>query len=891
MRFLKLLGVILAVVLLFSSGCSGGLSQPVSPTDAPMSSGDSSTSDAGVSSRVLWGIWTLGVDTDGLSISVEPMRNLEMHVNITDMIMPPACYDCFEISINSFNLTTRIMDVNVTLRNQFPVTGYDVRGILHTNEYGHELKNPEDWTALWDLPSGMEINPFRAFAKEEVNRVFAPHATHTENYLVYIPQPPSYFAITFAVDASWPGNCREPYAITNFTNANIDEEIGSSGIVKVDVLDWQDNVDEVLLYAEEISGQEYNTFAFMTGDTWFLLLTNSQGVPAGKYEAVVKAGSSDDGDTYLYDVVEILISEEGVPSNPVDITPEWLNITPKDVAVDGNYAYVAGSYNGVQIYDITDPANPVWVKKVDVGGAVDLIEVSGGYAYLDVGSGFHIWQMDPTGDCIPIKEIEVYASVYEFKISGGYAYIVDSSYGLVVVDIDPPSEASIVNYVLIYSGRDIAISGDYAYVSGYMGLSVIDISSPDSPEEVHVVDISEVKNVAIEGSHAYVTNGFNLGIVDITSPESAYEVTTTELAVFSNDISVLNGYAYVVHQNEEIQVMDVDPPESPSLVGLVESPGVVSKVEASTDNIFMIDYQSAVHIIDVSTPGTANIISSIFSPGPAEKMDASESALYVAGMKYGLKVIETDFPDPDYNITVVDGEGQYARDVEYDDGYAYVPVGYVLAIVDVDPPGSSYMPYSVAIGYQPVDIDLFGDYAYITDTNTTLHIYDISDPGGVSLINTVFLAGIFVAADAEYAYTPELNELTRIIDINPPGLAYHVTTVPQGALAVATKDGYVYLTKGVDGFVVVDADPPDTVDIVQNVPLSSETVTDIAVSGDYAYVPDRYEGLKIIDINPPESAYVFQTVEIPGPASSVAIYDNHAFVGDLWGNVWVIELW
>jgi PKD repeat protein len=75
--------------------------------------------------------------------------------------------------------------------------------------------------------------------------------------------------------------------------------------------------------------------------------------------------------------------------NPVDITPPWLNFCAEDVCVDGNYAYIAGYVNGLHIFDISDPANPVWVNWVDTPGEAYGVAVSGGYAYVaDFWSGF-----------------------------------------------------------------------------------------------------------------------------------------------------------------------------------------------------------------------------------------------------------------------------------------------------------------------------------------------------------------------------------------------------------------------------------------------------------------------------------------------------------------------
>ncbi len=243
------LAIILPLIFIVL-GCSGTGSQTTIPEY------DDGRNPGNVTQRILWGIWEIRFDASKKSISINPVREIGAHFNITNMVLPPYCDDCLEISVQSFDPLTRILQADVLLRNSFPATGYDVRGILFTDDYGHELRNADGWTNLWDVPGAENINPFKAFAKGSVNRVFESHAEHIETYAVYIPIPPHYAAITFAVDVSWPGNCKEPYGIFNFFQESIHTTSGSSGNVSVDVLDWQDDVSEVTIEAPQITGED-----------------------------------------------------------------------------------------------------------------------------------------------------------------------------------------------------------------------------------------------------------------------------------------------------------------------------------------------------------------------------------------------------------------------------------------------------------------------------------------------------------------------------------------------------------------------------------------------------------------------------------------------------------
>ncbi len=287
-------------------GCSGSHGEPVGFIDAndfyKTNGNDNGT-------RLLWGMWNIHFDLDELTATVEPVRNIQTHFNVTPILQPPTCNDCLAITINSFNDVTRILDLDATLSNPWKISGYDIRGILYTNDPGPELRNPDDCTSLFDIPEGYEINPFRAFAKGETNRLFAGEAEHVENYLIYLPEPPNWPSVLFAVDASWPDNCNEPYSIDNVSqDGTLYHYIGSSVNIQVSVHDWQEDVNGVTLTAPEITGVDNLPFTHISGDLWTIELKNNVGAAPGDYRIRINATSTGSDDLALHDVVNIHVS-------------------------------------------------------------------------------------------------------------------------------------------------------------------------------------------------------------------------------------------------------------------------------------------------------------------------------------------------------------------------------------------------------------------------------------------------------------------------------------------------------------------------------------------------------------------------------------------------------
>ena len=551
LRILRIV-ILISLIVFVGVGCSSSSDNPALPSEIPANN----ISHSGSDSHHLWGIWNIGFDVSGLTATTRPVRSLKAHFDITDMLLPPVCIDCMKLSVNSFDPATRILDADITIRNPSQLDAYDVRGILYTNDYGHELRNDDGWTKLFDIPGGSSINPFKAFAKDVGNRKFKPFTEHTENYQVYIPVPPHWNEITFAVTASWPSNCSEPYEITNFWQETITADVGSKGNIYIDVRDWQVDVNKVTLVAPEITGEDFTQFSYSGVETWSLQLTNNTGIGGGRYRARIIANSSNSGDVALYKYVDIIISEEGVPANPVDVTPPLLNFLVNEFAFDGNYAFMPAESNGLYIIDISDPSDPKHVKTVQTEGYVRAIAIENGYAYLPA--------VGPTNPPYPFQYQEFY-----------------------IIDIDPPESAYVIKKVYMpYPGsaRSVEIYGGHAYVAAFEGgLQIVDIYSPMEAHLAHAVDTpGTASGVAVADGYAYIADSeYGLQIIDIDPLLSSFIVNTVDTPGNANEVVVYNGYAYVADGDYGLQIIDVDPPQSAHIVSYIDSMDDVTRVDVS----------------------------------------------------------------------------------------------------------------------------------------------------------------------------------------------------------------------------------------------------------------------------------------------------------------------
>jgi hypothetical protein len=201
-------------------------------------------------------------------------------------------------------------------------------------------------------------------------------------------------------------------------------------------------------------------------------------------------------------VSALLLCEAG-PVIGGDIDPvlrgEWPGFRrgqAQAVAVSGNYAYVAAGCAGVQVIDVSYPANPQRVGGYDTSGYADGVAVSRNFAYVaesptwdgyrDVGGGLQVIDVSNPANPHRVGGYDTSGWAAGVAVSSDKAYVADGGFGLQVIDISNPANPQRVGgYDTSGRAFGVAVSGNYAYVADDdAGLLVIDVSNPANPPRV-----------------------------------------------------------------------------------------------------------------------------------------------------------------------------------------------------------------------------------------------------------------------------------------------------------------------------------------------------------------------------------------------------------------------
>ncbi|MHA1516890.1 MAG: LVIVD repeat-containing protein [Candidatus Heimdallarchaeaceae archaeon] len=224
--------------------------------------------------------------------------------------------------------------------------------------------------------------------------------------------------------------------------------------------------------------------------------------------------------------------------------------------VRDNIAYLANAGDGLLILNVTDKTAPTKLGEIDLYHGLD-VALKGNYAYVAAYSG-GIRAIDISNPVAP-SDVSGYVNVSAddaegVAVSGDYLYVAVSHAGLDVYDISTPTTPVFVSNVdLDGYAKKVEIKDDYAYVSCDLGgLQIVDISDPTNMTRAVWLDSNtRFFGVDVDGNYVYVagrsgSSDHKMKIYDISDPEKPIPAGIYNLPQVGHDVFVVGDYAYVV---------------------------------------------------------------------------------------------------------------------------------------------------------------------------------------------------------------------------------------------------------------------------------------------------------------------------------------------------------
>lgn len=299
---------------------------------------------------------------------------------------------------------------------------------------------------------------------------------------------------------------------------------------------------------------------------------------------------------------------------------------------DGTINFV-NTTNKSALADISSYSYGAFVSAISLNLAQNFVFISGGAA-----SELHI--IDYTVEATPV----LYGTYNTTATLNGNAYMptIDRCIGAGTVDnqeiiIFRPYWEGIGNWRTITQegtynasgnndGRNIAVSGDYAYVvraDGTPDFLIINKTNPASPALTGSLNMAGAPyDLRISGSYAYIASGNDtteLQIVNIANPAAPILTGNLDLAgtADATSIRVIGSTAYITKltsSSPEFYIVNITNPAAPTLIGSLNLTGSFYDVHVSGNYAYLAstDNNTEMQVINITNPA-APVLAATFN--------------------------------------------------------------------------------------------------------------------------------------------------------------------------------------------------------------------------------------------------------------------------------------
>lgn len=574
----------------------------------------------------------------------------------------------------------------------------------------------------------------------------------------------------------------------------------------------------------------------------------------------------------------------------------WNSVS--DVAVIDGYAY-CGMGLGLEVFDLTNPAQPTWKSSYYLGGAGRIIVAGDRHVYLAHVGAVSIFDVsDPLAPLLQ-SQISIGGGVPSAMSLSGHLLISADTWSdfIKLVDItDPTAPVLLGSYHADGDPYGVAIHDSTVYAAiGSAALQILDVSDPANPALVGI-DSAAIRSVVIDFPYLYGFNrlgGDGLLIWDVTDPSRPQRVFQSPGVV--RGVLVDHGRAYIQDAGT-FRVLDVTDPSAPDTLG--ESPiggwPVPRAILDSSGRIVALAAEPALRVLDVADAAEPQELSSYSFDHFFSDVEVYGNLLLLLQKRTGeihiLDITDRELPKPLSIISEIGRVNDFI--VRNDTLYAS---GAGIHTLDLSDPQQPRLMAEVDTGttYGAIrlrDTLVFAAHWY------GVNVFSFSDPSGPSPVGSYSVepstgsgAGV-LEFDGDTAYFPnwiwtgrqsQIN-IAEMIDITDPSAPTYVGLwqLPGSIGEMTIHSGAAYILYGYDQFLeVADLHPaPGQPRMIGQVYLNGHG-TFTTLLGDLAFIGTLYDGIVVVDVADPHNADTLGRYNPgAGGTSHLAIVDSTAYI-------------
>lgn len=351
---------------------------------------------------------------------------------------------------------------------------------------------------------------------------------------------------------------------------------------------------------------------------------------------------------YLTDRSGLMIVGVSDPDAPVLEGAYSINGAGAPVVSNG-VAFIPSSDRGVQAIDVSTPNRPKFLSSISK--AAPTVTLQGLRAYVGgTSNGLEIYDISTIENPIFDGSYLRMNEALGVAVSGTRACIADQD-RLVVAEISNPS---MPRYVGSYNDgipiESVAFQGNYAYLTGYVsGLRIVDVGDPSGPRKIGELRTPRSGRTQLDvvGTRLYFTSllDFPTGFVTLDVADPSRPAVLGVYANYPDQFEVRGSLAYLLESDGSVQIVDVADPASPTLRGSYASAKHLSSMGLDGSHLYA-STATGFDIVNISDPAHPYLQGAYLDPDIKSEgiLFAHQSLVYLVNSNLSLRVVDASNP-------------------------------------------------------------------------------------------------------------------------------------------------------------------------------------------------------------------------------------------------------
>ncbi len=587
--------------------------------------------------------------------------------------------------------------------------------------------------------------------------------------------------------------------------------------------------------------------------------------------------------------------------------------------IQGQFAYAISDY-GLEIVDISDPAEPCRISFTSTPTYTYCLTIEGDYAYI---GGVGLWVVDIHDPYNPvlIGNLPTRAYVKWILLEDNLTYMADG--GLTIASVENPFQPELIctSDYEIRNAFGLAKKDKHVFVTGYNGLYTFNVESIDNPE---LID-----HIESDGSSGPVFLSDSLLFACFEDSTPVYNCQNSpDLELVTN--FALEGVLSILQKDSYLFINNISPWISIYDINDLDAHNRVSRLETNDDDFYRPEiwgydvsdtiiicgeYEYGYEIFNISDIQHPDSIGGEFpiAPHSCSSLAKDGDFIYLTRITEGIEVYSVeDIGNPVMTDAVENIASRGYNIIRVNNGYAYVvdysderyrrhdreggPTGERVKIFDVhDPYNIDYITEFIPPNFSFLpELEINNDIFFLgVPTYTPPHgdrigavfVYDLDNPVEPELLSIIPLDRLMgsIAVDEQYLYTLD-RERMCIFDKSDPADISLVgelespgdNTDSMNSMAVNGERAYFALHLDVYVVNIEDHQNPSYSYHFE----SSSAVIDVFIDNDILYLSHGRSGFEFYSLENPDRPRKIGFYDTPGFVADMYVDDGIAYIAD-----------